>query len=66
MFIGTLKSTLTKTFFFLKKDFGKSDITFDEYCSMANDRMNSYFKKNNLVDKQQEFMKFSQEYKDFK
>ena len=45
---------------------GKSDITFEEYCDLAGNNMNNYFHKNKLKERQEEFMKFSQQYKDFK
>tara|TARA_B100000287_G_scaffold253138_1_gene237829 strand:- start:469 stop:1215 length:747 start_codon:yes stop_codon:yes gene_type:complete len=44
---------------------GKSDITFEEYCDIANRKMNDYFVKNNLQQKQFEFMNHSKTYRNF-
>ena len=44
---------------------GKSDLTFEQYCEIANSRMHQYFKKHGLEDRHKEYMKHSQKYNYF-
>jgi len=45
---------------------GKSDITFKQYCDLAGEKMNKYFRDNNLSLRQEEYIKTSQQYVNFK
>ena len=44
---------------------GKSDLTFEKYCEIANTRMHQYFKKHGLEDRHKEYMEYSQKYNNF-
>ena len=44
---------------------GKSDITFEEYCNLAGNNMNNYFRRNNLTERHERYIKSSQEYRNF-
>ena len=45
---------------------GKSDITFKQYCDLAGEKMNNYFRDNGMSIRQEEYIRNSQEYRKYK